>query len=254
MQYLSGFKLSSLALSMSGTLLISGYALAQTDGSVLDAVVVQGQNQTSDTLVGDAKQEKAPESKATLTKGQLQKFVGLDSAVTGALKYLPGVHSSGGDSSGITEGSLNIRGFSQDQLGFTRDGIPLNDPQFLTPHADFMGDPENYDSVSVLYGSASINAPTLTASGGSVEIKSVAPTKESGVLYKQSVGSDSLYREFLRVNTGEINGFSAWLSGSRTTGDLWDNTGGELASSRYEATLSTSGATAIRSMLCFPAS
>lgn len=234
MQYLSGIKQTGLAISISGTLLVSGHAIAQTSDSVLDTVVVQGQNQATDTLVGDAKQEKAPESKATLTKAQLQKFVGLDSAVTGALKYLPGVHSSGGDSSGITEGSLNIRGFSQDQLGFTRDGIPLNDPQFLTPHADFMGDPENYESVSVIYGGASINAPTLTASGGSVEIKSVAPTQESGVLYKQSIGSNNLYREFVRVNTGEHDGLSAWLSASRTTADLWDDSDGELSSNRFE--------------------
>jgi iron complex outermembrane receptor protein len=237
MQYLSGFKLTSLAISVSGTLLISAYATAQTKDSVLDTVVVQGQSETADTFVGDAKKEKAPQSRATLSKGQLDKFVGLDSAVTGALKYLPGVHSSGGDSSGITEGSLNIRGFSQDQLGFTRDGIPLNDPQFLTPHADFLGDPENYESVSVLYGSASINAPTLTASGGSVEIKSVAPTKESGVLYKQNIGSNNLYRSFVRVNTGEYEGFSAWLSASRTTGDLWDDSDGELSSNRYEGNL-----------------
>ncbi|PRA26181.1 TonB-dependent receptor family protein [Pseudomonas poae] len=237
MQYLSGFKQTGLAISISATLLISTHAAAQTNDSVLDTVVVQGQNETVDTFVGDAKKEKAPESKATLSKAQLQKFVGLDSAVTGALKYLPGVHSSGGDSSGITEGSLNIRGFSQDQLGVTRDGIPLNDPQFLTPHADFLGDPENYESVSVLYGSSSINAPTLTASGGSIEIKSVAPTKESGVLYKQTVGSDNLYRSFVRVNTGEYKGFSAWLSASRTTGDLWDDSDGELSSNRYEGNL-----------------
>ncbi|MFS9605626.1 TonB-dependent receptor, partial [Klebsiella pneumoniae] len=81
---------------------------------------------------------------------------------------------------------------------------------------------------------SSINAPTLTASGGSIEIKSVAPTKESGVLYKQSVGSDNLYREFVRVNTGEYKGFSAWLSASRTTADLWDDSDGELSSNRYE--------------------
>ncbi len=233
MQYLSGFKRTGLAISVSGTLFMSAYTAAQT----LDTVVVQGQSETSDTFVGDAVKEKAPESRATLSKSQLEKFVGLDSAVTGALKYLPGVHSSGGDSSGITEGSLNIRGFSQDQLGFTRDGIPLNDPQFLTPHADFLGDPENYESVSVLYGSASINAPTLTASGGSVEIKSVAPTKEAGVLYKQNVGSNNLYRSFVRVNTGEYEGFSAWLSASRTTGDLWDDSDGELSSNRFEGNL-----------------
>ncbi|WP_110950868.1 TonB-dependent receptor family protein [Pseudomonas bohemica] len=237
MLYTRGFQRRQLAFSLTSTLLISGYAMAQADEPLLDAVVVQGQDQATETYVGDVKKETAPQSRGTLTKAQLEKFVGLDSAVTGALKYVPGVHVSGGDSSGITEGSLNIRGFSQDQLGFTRDGIPLNDPQFLTPHADFMGDPENYQSVNVLYGSSSINAPTLTASGGSVEIKSVAPTAESGVTLKQSVGSNDLHRTFLRVNTGEWNGLSAWLSASRTTGDLWDDTDGKLESDRYEGNI-----------------
>ena len=63
MQYLSGIKQTGLAISISGTLLVSGHAIAQTSDSVLDTVVVQGQNQATDTLVGDAKQEKAPESK-----------------------------------------------------------------------------------------------------------------------------------------------------------------------------------------------
>ncbi|KAF1072364.1 MAG: Ferrichrome outer membrane transporter/phage receptor [Pseudomonas citronellolis] len=235
------FNRTHLALALSSTLLIQPklvFADTSDSGPTLKTVVVQGQ--TDDTArpdVGDAHKETAAVSKGTLTKAQLEKFVGLDSAATGALKYLPGVHSSGGDNSGITEGGLNIRGFSQDQLGFVRDGIPLNDPQFLTPHADFMGDPENYESVSVLYGSSSINAPTLTASGGSVQIRSVAPTREAGVLFKQNVGSDNLLRTFARVNTGEHDGFSAWFSVSRTTADLWDDSDGKLSSNRYEGNL-----------------
>ncbi|CAM3876687.1 relaxase [Pseudomonas synxantha] len=47
MQYLSEFKLTSLAISVSGTLLISGYATAQTKDSELDTVVVQGQSETA---------------------------------------------------------------------------------------------------------------------------------------------------------------------------------------------------------------
>lgn len=230
-----------VAIALSSSLLIHANGVradTKETAPTLDTVVVQGRSGDTDGAdVGDAHKESAAVSKGTLTKAQLEKFVGLDSAVTGALKYLPGVHASGGDNSGITEGALNIRGFSQDQLGFTRDGVPLNDPQFLTPHADFMGDPENYASVSVLYGSSSINAPTLTASGGSVQIRSVAPTREAGALLKQNVGGDDLLRTFARVNTGEYDGFSAWFSASRTTGELWDDSDGELSSNRYEGNL-----------------
>ncbi|MBD1550593.1 TonB-dependent receptor family protein [Pseudomonas typographi] len=235
----NGLHLAPLAIAISSALLLHpNIALADTSniGTTLDTVVVNGQDPNS-ASVGDTHKEKAPASKATLTKAQLEKFAALDSPVSGALKYMPGVHASGGDNSGVTEGGLNIRGFSQDQIGFTRDGVPLNDPQFLTPHADFFGDPENYQSVQVFYGGASINAPTLTASGGSVQIQSVAPTREAGVLLKQNVGSNNLLRTFARVNTGEYNGLSAWFSTSRTTADLWDDSDGELSSNRYEGNL-----------------
>lgn len=187
--------------------------------------------------VADTQKETKAGSRATLTKEQLDKFTGLDSAVTGALAYVPGVHFGGGDASGIAEGTFSIRGFSNDQIGFTRDGVPLNDPLYQTPHADFMGDPENYGSVSVLYGSAAVDAPTLTASGGSVEIKTVAPTADPGFLFKQGFGSNSLRRTFARVNSGEQDGFSGWLSVSHTEGNLWTDGPGEERATRVEGNL-----------------
>ncbi|HEY0268698.1 MAG TPA: TonB-dependent receptor [Methyloradius sp.] len=202
----------------------------QSDAELGTVIVQAGKTE----YVGDVQKETVTASKSTLNKTQLEKYVGLDTAVTGALKYVPGVNFSGGDASGISEGNFSIRGFSQDQIGFIRDGIPLNDPQFLTPHNDFMGDPENYESVSVLYGSSSINAPTLTSSGGSVEIQSVKPTKEAGLLVKQGYGTNNLLRTFARINTGEYNGLSAWFSGSETNGKLWTNGNGRVQSNRIE--------------------
>ncbi|MGX8884268.1 TonB-dependent receptor family protein [Methylovorus sp. SPW-M1] len=234
-------KMKALSLAVYGALFLSGPAVAAEEGEAateksadLGAIVVKGKVQET---VADAKSETVPESRATLTKAQLEKFVGLDSAVTGALKYVPGVHFSGGDATGISEGNISIRGFSQDQIGITRNGIPLNDPLYLTPHNDFFGDPENYESISVIYGGASINAPTLTASGGSVEIQTVKPTKEAGLLVKQGFGSNNTRRTFVRANLGEKNGLSAWVSASRTTGDLWTKGSGAVESNRYEGNL-----------------
>lgn len=116
MKHAREFRFKPLAITLSSALLLNAeVALSDNskspEGVTLSTVTVQGQSQ--ETQVGDARKEVAPVSKGTLTKSQLEKFVGLDSAVTGALKYLPGVHVSGGDNSGITEGGLNIRGFSQ---------------------------------------------------------------------------------------------------------------------------------------------
>ncbi|WP_024929607.1 TonB-dependent receptor [Methylophilus sp. OH31] len=234
--------IKKLTLAVYGAMFLSGAGVAlaedaqgNSEGSAdLGAVVVQGKTQP---LVGDTPKETIAESRATLSKSQLEKFVGLDSAVTGALKYLPGIHFSGGDTSGISEGNLSIRGFSQDQIGVTRNGIPLNDPLYLTPHSDFFGDPENYESISVIYGGQSINAPTLTASGGSIEIQTVKPTKDAGLLVKQGFGSNNTRRSFVRANLGEKNGFSAWVSASRTTADLWTSGTGAVESNRFEGNL-----------------
>ncbi|HZV10587.1 MAG TPA: TonB-dependent receptor, partial [Novosphingobium sp.] len=208
---------------------------ADTDaGADARAILVTGAHRAA---VGDAQEETAPAAIATLNAAQLGKLGGLDGAVTGALRLLPGAHIGGGDFSGVSESTLSIRGFSQDQIGVARDGVPLNDPVFLTPHADFAGDPENYDSISVLYGSGSVDVPSFTTSGGSIDIRTVAPEKQAGILFKQGFGSNSLRRTFGRVNTGEYHGFSAWVSGSVTSGHLWTDGGGEIWSRRFEANL-----------------
>lgn len=227
------YKKTFLAIASLLSLNSAVYAEEEADSSDLKTILVSGEI----PKVGDVQKETIPESRATLSKNELEKFAGLESAMSGALSYLPGVHFSGAAGDGITEGAISIRGFSGDQIGFTRDGIPINDPLYLTPHTDFFGDPENYESVSVIYGGAGINAPTLTASGAGVEIRTVAPTAESGLYLKQGFGSNSLHRTFARYNFGEYNGLSAWVSASRTKGDLWTTGGGEVESNRYESNI-----------------
>lgn len=220
------------ALSASPVFAEEDVSANATDNPV---IIVQGRYERD--VVADAAEQVLPQSRSTLTQAQLAKLVGLDSAVSGALKYVPGVHFGGGDGSGITEGTFTIRGFSGDQIGFSRDGVPLNDPQFLTPHVDFFGDPDNYSQVEVIYGSSSINSPSFTSSGGSVEITTIAPTDDPGAVFKQGFGRDSLKRSFARVNTGKHGAFSGWLSASYANGDMWTQGGGQLKARRFEGFL-----------------
>lgn len=188
--------------------------------------------------IAGAKPETQAVTRTTLTRQQIEQYTGgLSTAVSGSLNYVGGVHFAGNDGTGIAEGTFTIRGFSGDQIGFTRDGVPLNDPMFLTPHVDFMGDPENYEDVQVIYGSPSINAPTLTASGGQVKIDTLNPSDKPSFFYKQTFGNNDLFREFGRVNFGKHGGFSGWVSASHTSGSLWTNNGGSEAATRYEANL-----------------
>ena len=53
----------------------------------------------------------------------------------------------------------------------------------------------------------------------------IRPTKETGAFVKQVVGSNATRKTFARLNTGEINGLSNWLSVSHTEGEMWRGSG-----------------------------
>jgi len=186
----------------------------------LDSIVVVSDKALSEGYVGDAKVESAPSSRATLSKYQLEKFAGIGT-VYDSLKFLPGVNSYGGNSYGAGGASFTVRGFNGGQIGIVRDGLPLNDPLFQSAVGSVIGDPEDYDSIELQYGSSAISIPSVTASGGSIILKTVAPTEQAGVLFKQTFGNYNVRKTYSRVNFGEHNGFSGWVSVSQSRYDNW---------------------------------
>ena len=100
-------KIKKIALLICGATysLVDPSHAAETAGAAENSVDVLGtvviQSKARSDKVGDAVRETEPSSQTTLSKEQLEKFVGLDGAVTGALRYTPGVHFGGGDSSGL---------------------------------------------------------------------------------------------------------------------------------------------------------
>lgn len=192
----------------------------EAEAADLGSVVVVSDKKISDTYLGDAKVENAPSSRATLTKFQLEKLGGIGT-VYDSLKFLPGVNSQGGNAWGAGGAGFTVRGFSGSQIGIVRDGLPLNDPLFQSAVGSVIGDPEDYDSITLIYGSSAISLPSVTASGGSIILKTVAPTQEAGVLFKQTFGNYDAQKTYSRVNFGEHNGFSGWVSVSDSRYDNW---------------------------------
>ena len=204
-------------------LLYGHVALAEdteAEPSDLGSVVVVSDKKISDNYLGDTKVESAPSSRATLTKFQLEKLGGIGS-VYDSLKFLPGVNSQGGNAFGAGGAGFTVRGFSGGQIGIVRDGLPLNDPLFQTAVGSVIGDPEDYESITLVYGSSAISTPSVTASGGSIILKTVAPTKEAGVFVKQTFGNYDVQKSYARINFGEHNGFSGWISASDSRYDNW---------------------------------
>ena len=141
------------------------------------------------------------------------------------LDKLPGVNFQSADPFGAYEWStsFSIRGFNQNQLGFTLDGVPLGDMSYGNNnglHISRAISSENIGSVQVSQGAGSLGTASTSNLGGTVQFFTLAPTDEFGVTAAQTLGSDSTSRTFVRVDTGLIGGaVKAYLSGTRQRTD-----------------------------------
>ncbi len=146
------------------------------------------------------------------------------------LGKLPGVHFTSSDPWGNYEWStrLNIRGFNQNQLGFTLDGIPLGDMSYGNHnglHISRAMIAENLGYIEVSQGSGALETASSSNLGGTVRFTSRGPQAERGLTLAQTVGSDDTFRTFARYDSGDINGFSAFLSGAKHKAEKWKGWG-----------------------------
>lgn len=141
------------------------------------------------------------------------------------LDKLPGVNFQSADPFGAYEwsASFSIRGFNQNQLGFTLDGVPLGDMSYGNNnglHISRAVSSENIGSVQVSQGAGSLGTASTSNLGGTVQFFTLAPTDERGLTFSQTLGSDSTSRTFVRADTGLINGaVKAFISGTRQRTD-----------------------------------
>ncbi len=149
------------------------------------------------------------------------------------LEKLPGVNFQSADPFGAYEWStrFSVRGFSQNQLGFTLDGVPLGDMSYGNNnglHISRAISSENIGSVSVSQGAGALATASTSNLGGTVQFFTLAPSDERGLTFAQTFGSDSTSRTFARVDTGLLNGVAkAYLSGTRQRTDKTKGAGGQ---------------------------
>ncbi|GAB3735401.1 TonB-dependent receptor [Silanimonas algicola] len=168
------------------------------------------------------------------------------------LGKLPGVHFTSADPWGNYEWSarLNIRGFNQNQLGFTLDGIPLGDMSYGNHnglHISRALIAENLGFAEVSQGSGALDTASSSNLGGTVRFASRGPQAERGATLAQTVGSDDTLRTFARYDTGDLDGFSAFLSGAKHDAEKWKGYGAQdsrqvNAQARYASDAWTLGA------------
>jgi iron complex outermembrane receptor protein len=205
----------SLAFLLSSTML-SGVAHAQDAQVQADSaepmvvtVVGKGQTRSVSTLV--------PANLDILPPG---------TSIQKALNFLPGVSAQSIDALGVNEQSLSlqVRGFSTTHLGYTLDGMPLGDGAYnnyngLTISRALIS--ENLGQADLATGIAGLSIPSTSNLGGALIYTSSNPKKAFGVSASQTFGSEETSRTFLRVDTGEHSGFSAYVSGQYSQQDLF---------------------------------
>lgn len=147
-----------------------------------------------------------------------------------AIEKLPSVNFQSADAFGNYEWStrVTIRGFNQNQLGFTLDGIPLGDMSYGNSnglHISRAITPENIGVTRVSQGSGSITTQSTNNLGGTLEFFSIDPKDVLGGDVSGSYGSEETYRGFVRLAFGSADGFRAMGSVQYQDGKKWKGDG-----------------------------
>jgi iron complex outermembrane receptor protein len=148
-----------------------------------------------------------------------------------AIENLPGVNFQSSDPYGAYEWSTRIvvRGFNQNQLGFTLDGVPLGDMTYGNHnglHISRAIPSENVARVELSQGTGSLDIASTSNLGGAVEFFSDAPHDTFGAQFEQMIGDDAARRTYLRVDSGELGiGTRAYLSALDSSTEKWKGNG-----------------------------
>jgi iron complex outermembrane receptor protein len=185
------------------------------DSNEVDALVVVGSGQTRSVVT------LLPSNLEVLPPG---------SSIQKALNFLPGVSAQSIDALGVNEQSLSlqVRGFNTTHLGYTLDGMPLGDGAYnnyngLTISRALIS--ENLGRADLATGIAGLGIASTSNLGGALIYTSSDPRKDLGFSASQTFGSEDAARTFLRFDTGEHGGLSAYVSGHYSQQDLFVNQG-----------------------------
>ncbi|WP_206364989.1 TonB-dependent receptor [Sphingomonas panacis] len=126
-----------------------------------------------------------------------------------AIEKLPGVNFQSADAFGNYEWAVRIslRGFNQNQLGFTLDGIPLGDMSYGTTnglHISRAIISENVGSTDVAQGAGALGTASTSNLGGTIQFHSDDPKDTMNVTGSGTYGSNNTWRGVARLDSGLI--------------------------------------------------
>lgn len=213
--------------------LMAGAAVAQeTSAPKADALQASG-----DVVVTAARTTR---SAITLGASEIQKLLPGISPLK-SIQTLPGVAFQTSDPWGMDEQneSIFVHGFSTQQLGYTLDGVPLGDQQYgnyngLSPTRAISS--ENVGRVELSSGAGALGVASTSNLGAVIETYSRDPLRTFGADVRETIGSYNATRTFLRIDTGEFLGGTAYASYVHQAARAWDfdgRQGGDQANIKY---------------------
>jgi iron complex outermembrane receptor protein len=240
-------KTLSTILLLSG--IISFPTLAQKSSDV-GTINIAGEG---DNLgVGYMIQDDGFKQKSTITKSVIDKAVPSQN-ISDFLMLAPGVNSLSYDGTGLWGGTINYRGFAMNQMGFTVNGMPVNDAANYAVYPMEYIDSANLCEVYIT-GSVDNEAPHVAASGGNIGLVSCRPKNERSGKVTVSYGSNNFSNIFARIDSGllgEDKSAKFFLSYSHGQSDKFYGYGGAIrdhvdagfdwkisSSTKFESTLS----------------
>ncbi|WP_336959062.1 TonB-dependent receptor [Sphingobium aquiterrae] len=221
-----------------------GAAFAQSTGSAdfEDTIVVTGAS--LDKGIGGVVIPNSPKAKVVLDKEIIQRQRPGQS-INEIINLVPGVSFTNNDPWGSSGGSFSIRGFNSDRISQTFDGLPLNDSGNYAIYSNQQVDSELIENVNINLGSTDVDSPTAAAVGGTVNINTLKPSDEYGVLASVSYGNivadgsgdRPYFRMFGMLQTGDLTGHGtkAWISASRVHNVAAFSSFGRINKQQYNA-------------------
>ena len=148
-----------------------------------------------------------------------------------AIEKLPGVNFQAADPFGAYEWAVRIslRGFNQNQLGFTLDNVPLGDMSYGNVnglHISRAIISENVGRSEVAQGAGALGTASTSNLGGTIQFFSRTPADTFGGQVSGTYGADNTGRAYVRLDTGEFGGgFKGYVSYGYLHTDKWKGYG-----------------------------
>ncbi len=147
-----------------------------------------------------------------------------------AIEKLPGVNFQSADPFGAYEWStrISLRGFNQNQLGFTLDGLPLGDMSYGNNNGLHISRAIISDNIAVTrvsQGAGSITTASASNLGGTIEFVSRDPAEQLGIAANGTYGSSDTFRVYGRLDSGQVGPLRASLSYAYLNAGKWKGDG-----------------------------